>query len=179
MRYGLQWADPDAVFPQDTFVGAQLVPEEPIVVPPECPECPPASECEVLCVGWGYVITQDAGFVYTVSGFTSDTSPTLGVPNAAARGGSAALFPGGQFCGHRLRFMTTPTGLTEGTDYTKSIIANISGNYVLGLMLLFGTAITTGSVLIQAQIDLTDAEPGSETWTDICTPLTIAPNAGH
>lgn len=189
MRYKVDLATEDP-FPQDARLGAQLEDEEPIEVPDECPEtpceeCPPG--CEVEC--WGWLVTASiaagtGGYPYLGleiihGGFAYRHPDDFGPPYAPdtveivkQQGWEAInLHLFGNFCGHKLRYVVDLNGETvDGEEhYTQ-----VGGQHGEAGVSLFGFSTTMlNKISIIAQIDLTDAELGEETWTTLCGTMKI------
>jgi len=165
MRYGLTLV-PQGAFAQDVALGIQLQDEPVVVVPEECPECPP-STCEVECYGWDVSTSYANGTENQM--FTSAYRTTSGVVEIL-REGVGTFSPQGEWCGHRTRFVVDPGNWEAG--YAVTILSGADGEKTAIINFRTITDYTaTGSIAFQ--IDLTDAEPGGETWTDICTPLAV------
>lgn len=164
-RYGLQLV-PKGAIPEDLNVGLRMT-DEPAVEVPDCPECPecPEQVCEVECRGWD-VVTRDRALGLVTKTFHDDDFSATGAP--------LVLIPQGEWCGHRRRFVFDPGTLgVEGTDYTKLIVSNDDDGETAFVANLEYALDGTFCGTLKYQIDLTDADPGSETWTDLCTTATI------
>lgn len=179
LRYGLKETDASP-FPQDVTLGIEMLDETVIPVAedvadcPECPECPEAcvplfDHVKIVVAGltgleWtcsSAVINLDAGggdevnFDYRLGGFLSTDNPF-----------ALYIFPIMQRCGHRTRFVAT-----QGTaDWTSAQFGDdLSDPYSDYMRLSWTTSsdvVTSRTGTVRVQIDLTDAAPGSETWTD-------------
>lgn len=178
MRYGLQYADSDP-FPQDVEVGVVLDDEPVIVVPEECPECPPGAcvpnltRVQFVVAGPMFISGEATCTSYTVvEAVVDDATPVnfdikLNGTAPPIAGMRLYVFPMMEKCGHRTRAVVTD-GTAQWTVVTYLFDAPFFVNENQdGVALLFGSGITAGTHTgtIQMQIDLTDS-PGSETWTD-------------
>lgn len=171
MRYGITLV-PQGVIAPDVGVGITLQPLAAIVAPEECPECPPAG-CEVGFEAWNIIYTVDLCFVTQYEStfqypcplefpfYPSPAPGQLEMLTWALRG-----FPYGCFCGHALRFVFDPGSITGAyTFYSDGVYWAYTSDPNSG---------SSGIGTVQAQIDLTDAEPGDETWTDIGCPVEVS-----
>lgn len=172
MRYGLLWDDGDR-FTKDVHVGVELDDEpvaEGVIVVPDCPPetCAPVLD-RVHFSGTGvFAGTPDSSdVVRTVDGATLDFDL-----NSIEGAFDYSIFilhvlPEMKKCEHRTRAVVTK-GTAEWT--TAATIAGGDGLSEHDGVLITYRSVThvaahhTGT--IQMQIDLTDAAPGSETWTD-------------
>lgn len=170
----MKFVTPAEAFGVDVKVGVQLNDEEAIVVPdcPECPECPPVEECVVECRGWD-VIEYDL--------FTNQTQKEFHDADFTSSNYTIYVFmPQGEWCRHKRRFVLTAGTLgTLGTHYDVDIASNTTdGETAFGFTTLIGGGFMTNCGTLNYQIDLTDAQPGSETWTDICPTVTVCRQVG-
>jgi hypothetical protein len=158
VRYGLQFADGNP-FPQDIHFGIQLE-DETIVVPEECPECPecPPSTCEVACVGIDVYEIKPTHFQCN----RRFSDPGYNWPT----GGVLVLVPVGEWCGHQTRWL-----IDEGTLSGHTILPALAVDRDVSIAIQMGTS---GSGTFQFQIDLTDAAPGEETWTNMCSLVSVS-----
>lgn len=193
MRYGLTLV-PQGAFPTDVGVGIQLQDEPAVIVPDEpapCPECPGA--CEPTCVAWWITIAGVQGlpdsFHFAAAQpqfFSAVSSPSTINVNvhdfefATAWDPSDFLYaivtPNIQRCGHRTRFVITQDSNDPG-GYTQ--LPGADANSMETIWVIWGPPWDTPnwSTAIKLQIDLTDAAPGSETWTDICSTINLRNHA--
>lgn len=178
MRYPIKLVPTSEAFGPDVKLGIQLLPEQAIVVPPptECPECPetPPSDCVVSCDGWvwsSYLFFGDAFWVNAVG-----VVPCPGGGNVDIYGNPGTISLFAQFnnrCGHATQIVWTPGGLDGYVNFQE--IPNVGEHWSIGVQLFWadGAPPTGASGTLSIQIDLTDAIEGSETWTDVCCPVTI------
>jgi hypothetical protein len=191
MRYPAKLvSETDAVGP-DTKLKAQMNDEVPVIVPNECPPAT-GSACEPVFYRYQYMIfgpatgspgeTCESKWRY---GLLSAGGPLVGQAgdtvnlDVTAGGGiitdcfvqvSMMLQPVIDRCGHRTRFV-----ITDGTmDWTWALPMTdgdgISGTTQDAIDFLWFSGIASTpprAGTVQMQIDLTDAAPGDETWTDI------------
>lgn len=173
MRYGLQFVD-DPFGPQ-VDVGVQLLEEPAIVVPPaaECPPCVPGF------IRWSVslLLYDFSEPVYTSALYPcgdDETAPVGPVFFADAADYSAAIVaitfvPILERCGHSIRIVGIVPAYEVGA---AGDVIGLRENDKIAFNLTIGGPNGTGG-LLQTQIDLTDAEPGFETWTDIGCPIAI------
>lgn len=192
-RYHVEFVPAKDVFGADMKIGIKLADEAPIVVPedcppcPECPECPP--ECAVVCWGWSIVAHQavgtggypytdvelsdrnSAGFplvkAYNSTNFNVGGNEEIKSPLAyLGKGYGFTLSIFGNFCGHKIRYVVTP-----GTWVANTIrYVSLAGHGMAAVQIIWtSNAFDFGAGgTVKAQIDLTDAADGAETWTDLC-----------
>jgi hypothetical protein len=195
MSYRPEFTNRDP-FPQDVGVGIQLDDEqEPLVVPEDCPECPECvpTFTDFQFVVWGAMttgfsppfiagyrmekgppVTGETGAVvnldWTIGGLVNIMTPPYDIQTYI----SLIIQPRLQDCGHRTRFVVNAG--TAGWISSGPSVGSVTGARVrvtfhwLPNHSGFGPdepVPVPGTGTIQLQIDLTDAAPGLETWTDI------------
>lgn len=175
-RYPIKVVSTDEAFGPDVKIGVQLKAETPIVVPDPCPECP-ESGCVVECYGWLI------GSYFPLPGPTIGGGPLFVTPGDFVDGeylirystGSVILLvPMGEFCGHKLRIVVDEGDWDSHTlSYTDTATLTPRAQILFD----FWTPDSEKTGTVKAQIDLTDADEGAETWTDICGTIRIT--AGH
>lgn len=166
MIYPIKLVTPEEAFGQSLKVGGILKKqEEPIAVPdcPDCPEVPPA--CEVACRGFDLIV-HDTVFGFTASSFYSADHSQLFYSGVAG-----IYIPQGEWCGHRRRFVFTAGDLGDG--YETDTTSNATEGETAFTFTSHASPVSLQSGTLSYQIDLTDAAPGSETWTDLCVVMTI------
>lgn len=185
MRYGLRFADGDP-FPKDITVGVQLQ-DEPVVVIPD--PCPIVAGCAVTFTHWQYWLIghRDLGgaesgstlIIVLGGGFGADFGALTGGDGVAvdvSLAGSGqidlrqpvflVLVPIIQKCGHRIRFVRTGetvfSAVENSSDPDTLDVEGLTYNGDYN-----SRTPTHQTMTAKVQIDLTDAAPGAETWTDI------------
>jgi hypothetical protein len=165
MRYGLQFV-PQGAFAQDVALGIQLQDEPVVVVPEECPECPPGA-CEVECYGWDYFSASIVGG----PAITTFGNRELTITHSLGQESALVLIPQGEWSGHRTQFVVDPGAWDAG--YEVTIASGDDGES--SILITFHAFTNYGAAgTVTFQIDLTDAAPGGETWTDICDVATVS-----
>lgn len=188
MRYPIDLVSPTVAFGAEVKIGVQLGVEPPPLEIPDCPNCPPG--CEVLCYGWQmarFGAVGTGGYPYTDVQIADGPSVFAAYPSAFTaeeylvhygityQREGFLFVPVGEFCGHKLRLV-----VDEGSWDTHTLIYSNTATLTPSAMLLFNTiSIGSGNTgTIKAQIDLTDAALGSETWTDICGTIRVTAAEG-
>lgn len=196
MRYGLELKNAADVFPQDVTFGIELQDVPAVVIPPRVAVgCTPSMpHWQVLYIGqlnfgetadcftrggygaypaeFGHVDPTDSGVFAGATGATLTVSiafgSSLGGAPDARKPAWWICVPIVERCGHRIRFVTTGESATWFSNVDSSDPYPGVNSDLIFLRSNFGVLFPPHqTITIKCQIDLTDAAPGSETWTDI------------